>query len=71
MNTVQNAVLESLSIVASALDDTASKLVGSVVPDLRSRQGSNISVNGAAFEWIKGIFRREWRIDCLDVSIRL
>lgn len=71
MNTTRSAVLETLSIVTSALNSTASTLVESMVGDLNHRQVSNGSVNSTMIEWIKGIFRKEWRIECLDVAIRL
>jgi hypothetical protein len=71
MSTARNAALETLSIVTSALNSTASTLVESVVGELSHRQVSNASVNNAMLEWIKSVFRKEWRIDCLDVAIRL
>lgn len=71
MSTARNAALETLSIVTSALNSTASTLVESVVGELSHRQVLNASVNSTMLEWIKSVFRKEWRIECLDVAIRL
>jgi len=70
-STTQSLVLESLSLITSVLNNTTSSLMDSVVGGLGQRHSLNASVNTAMTEWLKSLFRKEWRIECLDVVIRL
>ncbi|KAL2759803.1 hypothetical protein ACRALDRAFT_1074061 [Sodiomyces alcalophilus JCM 7366] len=55
--------------VVEVLNSTASTLAGAAADDLARRKQE---WTGLGLEWLRSLLgRREWRIDCLDVSIRL
>ncbi|ROT42409.1 hypothetical protein SODALDRAFT_287634 [Sodiomyces alkalinus F11] len=55
--------------VVEVLNSTASALAGAAADDLARRKQE---WTGLGLEWLRSLLgRREWRIDCLDVSIRL
>jgi len=69
---VPAAVMDTLELVGSVVNSTAASVVGSVVGSLKIRNASAITNNNSAvFEWIKSLLRREWRISCFDVVLRL
>jgi hypothetical protein len=63
---------DTLSLFGSVMNDTAAALANSVTESLKGRAAVNQSAaNGTLVEWLRGALRKEWRISCLDVVIRL
>lgn len=60
--TMASAVVNSS--VAAAINSAISVAPKLPVPDVE------LSASGVG-EWVRGIFRREWRINCLDLVLRL
>ncbi|KAF2232064.1 hypothetical protein EV356DRAFT_505666 [Viridothelium virens] len=72
--TAQDNEVETLSLVVSAVVDTASSLAAAVVEGLKKRtvgEGGN-GVAGASTEGLRALWgKREWRVPCLDILLRL
>ncbi|KAI9689452.1 MAG: hypothetical protein M1822_010103 [Bathelium mastoideum] len=66
---------ETVGMVASAVADTASSLAAAAAENVKRRVvGSSAAagVAGAGAEGLKTVFgKREWRVPCLDILIRL
>jgi len=67
---ITGAVIESASLLASAMNSTAAAVLDKVVEGLNHRSPSEQQLNSTVVEWIKGLLRKEWRISCLDVVVR-
>jgi hypothetical protein len=60
--TVSAVVSEMLNTTAGALATAASEKIAQ----------TRVEWTGLGFEWLRSLLgRREWRVDCLDLSIRL
>ncbi|KAJ4987521.1 hypothetical protein SVAN01_06978 [Stagonosporopsis vannaccii] len=60
-------LLETAGVFAQAATNTAQELVKGAVDSMRGKAST-----GAMSEWVKGLLgRKEWRIQCLDVLIRI
>lgn len=69
---LQDAALETASIAASAVNSTLTSIAQSAVQGLKRRAEIDPQPSISGAEWLKGIFgRKEWRIPCLDVAVRL
>jgi len=68
--TMPDAMLESASLLASAMNNTAAAVLDTVVGSITQRKSSEEQLNSTVVEWIKGLLRKEWRISCLDVVVR-
>lgn len=56
----------------NALADVVDKAVDAVTSRAGAINGGNVSaVEGTFVEWMKGLLRKEWRVECLDLVIRL
>ena len=57
------------AVVAEMLGTTATALAGAATDKLAR---TRVEWTGLGLEWLRSLLgRREWRIDCLDVNIRL
>ena len=73
-----STLVETLGVVASAVVDTASTLAAAAAENVKRRaigQGG-VSVasgtTGAGAEGLRTLFgKREWRVPCLDILVRL
>jgi hypothetical protein len=68
---ISGAIMETLSSVASAMNSTAAAVVEAVAGGLTQRPPPEEQLNSTVVEWIKGLLRKEWRISCVDVVVRL
>ncbi|OSS48099.1 hypothetical protein B5807_06450 [Epicoccum nigrum] len=60
-------LLESAGVYAQAAANTAQDLIKSTVDNVRGKASA-----GAMNEWVKGLLgKKEWKIQCLDVLIRI
>ena len=63
-------MLETAGVFAQAANQTAQALIKSAVENVRGRVGQ--TSNGKEYEWVKGLLgKKEWKIQCLDVLIRV
>jgi hypothetical protein len=65
------SMLETAAVFAQAANQTAQALVKAAVDGVRERaQGSANTTQG--YEWVKGLMgKKEWRVPCLDVLVRI
>ncbi|KAL6707072.1 hypothetical protein ACN47E_004824 [Coniothyrium glycines] len=66
-------LLESVGVLAQAANNTAKSIARSVVDGLVEKDAAaGHASGGAGYEWVKGLLgKKEWRIQCLDVLIRV
>jgi hypothetical protein len=66
-------LLESVGVLAQAATHTAQALVKSTVEGIREKGAALGQASGGGnYEWAKGLLgKKEWRIQCLDVLIRV
>lgn len=61
-----------MSIYVGALNNTASALAVTVMEEAKRRLAMRTEWTGIGVEWLRSLLgRREWRISCVDVYIRL
>ncbi|OCK85311.1 hypothetical protein K432DRAFT_439407 [Lepidopterella palustris CBS 459.81] len=72
-SSLRDTTLETASIIASAVNNTTETMVRAAVDAVRQKASSVPQVSGGAgFEWAKGLVgKKEWRIPCLDVLVRI
>lgn len=64
---LQDTLLENAGLAAQAVNLTTKAIVKSAVEGVRERVGQ-----GKEYEWVKGLLgKKEWKIQCLDVLIRI
>lgn len=66
-------LLENMNVLAQAANNTVKAMAKSAIEGLKEKNvlGAQASA-GANYEWVKGLMgKKEWRIQCLDVLIRV
>lgn len=69
----RDSIFETAGVFVQAANKTAQSLVRSAIDGIREKgvEAPEIS-NGANYEWVKGLVgKKEWRIPCLDVLVRI
>ena len=70
--TMPNSTSEDISFLAAALNNTMAAVAGAAVEGVRRKLEIRAEWTGIGVEWIRSLLgRREWRVPCLDVNIRL
>ncbi len=60
------------SFFATAINNTATALAGAAVEEVQRRINVRTEWTGLGVEWIRSILgKKEWRVPCVDVLIRL
>lgn len=68
---LSNQTLEQFSIYVGALNNTAAALAGTALEEAK-RRVARTEWTGIGVEWLRSLLgRREWRLPCVDVYIRL
>jgi len=68
---LNGTVAETAGVLAQAANHTAKAVVRGAVEGVKGRVGLGQS-EGQSYEWVKGLLgKKEWRIQCLDVLIRV
>ncbi|EKG21043.1 Bladder cancer-related BC10-like protein [Macrophomina phaseolina MS6] len=66
--------METMSLLASTVNNTAGALVSAAMEGIKRKRGAPeaaASINTSA-DWGKGLFtRKEWKVPCMDVIVRL
>jgi len=66
------AIGSQIEIFTSALNNTAAALAGTVFEDAKKALAMRAEWTGLGVEWLRSLLgRREWRVPCVDVIIRL
>lgn len=71
---LNGTVAETAGVLAQAANHTAKAVVRGAVEGVRGRVGlgQGSEAGGQSYEWVKGLLgKKEWRIQCLDVLIRV
>jgi len=70
--TVSNQTLEEASIYASALNSTAKALAGTAIEEAKRRMAMRAEWTGLGVEWLRSLLgKREWKLPCVEVNVRL
>jgi hypothetical protein len=71
-SSLSNPALEQLSLYAGALNNTAAALAGTALEEVKRQLAMRTEWTGIGVEWLRSLLgRREWRVPCVDVYIRL
>ena len=71
---LNGTVAETTGMLAQAANATAQAVVKTAVEGVKGKIGfgGNGGSEGQSYEWVKGLLgKKEWRIQCLDVLIRI
>ena len=71
---LNGTVAESAGMLAPAVNATVKAGVGAAVEGVKGRVGLGQASGseGQSYEWVKGLLgKKEWRVQCLDVLIRI
>jgi hypothetical protein len=65
-------VVSGISAVTAVANNTLSGIADTALGAIKSRSTVDAAgVNSTFVEWMKSILKKEWRIQCLDLIIRL
>jgi len=68
----QTGALEQASVLVSAMNNTAAALAGTALEEAKRRLAIQTEWTGIGVEWLRSLLgKREWRVPCVDVYIRL
>ena len=73
MRSLSGDSVHNATVVVEALKGTAGAVAGAAVEEVRRRLGE-VRTSGwiGGWEWLRsGLAKREWRVPCVDVWIRL
>ncbi|CAA9963632.1 hypothetical protein CFE70_007725 [Pyrenophora teres f. teres 0-1] len=69
---LNGTVTETASVLAQAANHTAQAVVKNAFEGVRGKMGMGQASEGQSYELVKGLLgKKEWRIQCLDVLIRI
>ncbi|KAH8657063.1 bladder cancer-related protein BC10-domain-containing protein [Tricladium varicosporioides] len=69
---ISNQTLEQVAVYAGALNNTAMTLAGAAFEEAKKKLAMRQEWTGIGVEWLRSLLgRREWRVPCLDVYVRL
>ncbi|KAL3421348.1 hypothetical protein PVAG01_07793 [Phlyctema vagabunda] len=67
-----NETLDQISVYAGALNNTAAALAGTALEEAKRKLAMRTEWTGIGVEWLRSLLgKREWRLPCVDVVIRL
>ncbi|KAF2672484.1 hypothetical protein BT63DRAFT_197076 [Microthyrium microscopicum] len=70
---VPDVVRDTLAVFSAAVNNSMPTVAGSIWKSSKETVGevtANATVSGVS-GWIRNVLRKEWRIDCLDIVLRL
>lgn len=71
-SSLSNPALETFSIYAGALNNTAAAMAGTAFEGAKRRLSTRPEWTGIGVEWLRSLLgRREWKIPHVDVYVRL
>ncbi|KAF1844532.1 uncharacterized protein K460DRAFT_365486 [Cucurbitaria berberidis CBS 394.84] len=67
LNGTSAGIVEAVGVLTQAANHTAQAVVKGAIEGLKEKTSA-----GQSYEWVKGLLgKKEWRIQCLDVLIRV
>ncbi|KAL0260421.1 hypothetical protein SLS55_004108 [Diplodia seriata] len=71
-----DVAMETVSLLAGTVNNTAGALVSAAMDGIKRKRGTPDAAAhvaaGASADWGKGLFaRKEWKVPCMDVIVRL
>merc|ERR1712098_185074 len=71
-STLSNPTMDQLSMYVGAFNNTAVALAGTVLEEAKRQLAIRTEWTGIGVDWLRSLLgRREWRLPCVDVYIRL
>jgi len=69
----RDSMLDTAGVFVQAANHTAAALLKSAAEGIQEKMtGAHDASGGANYEWVKGLVgKKEWRVPCLDVLIRI
>ena len=69
----RDSIFEGAGVLAQAANNTAQALVKGALDTVRNKTADTVGAAGSGnYEWVKGLVgKKEWKIQCLDVLIRI
>lgn len=66
-------IFETAGVIAQAANTTAQALLQGAMDSIRNKTAEAVAAGGSGnYEWVKGLVgKKEWKIQCLDVLIRI
>jgi hypothetical protein len=68
---IPDAVKDTLALVTAVVNSHVASAVDSAWSGVRLPVPDSESAASGVGEWVRGVLRREWRINCLDLVLRL
>lgn len=73
---MSNQTMDQVSVFTGALNNTAGALAGAAMEEAKRRLASAVpgraEWTGIGVEWLRSLLgRREWRVPCVDITVRL
>jgi len=74
---MSNQTMDQVAVFAGALNNTAAALAGAAMEEAKRRLASGVVPDraewtGIGVEWLRSLLgRREWRVPCVDITVRL
>lgn len=69
--------MDHVSVLAGALNNTAAALAGAAMEEAKGSLANGVvpgrtEWTGIGVEWLRSLLgRREWRVPCVDITVRL
>ncbi|KEQ98850.1 hypothetical protein AUEXF2481DRAFT_36161 [Aureobasidium subglaciale EXF-2481] len=71
-NLAATALGDNIAVATSAIQSAAASIAQSVADGLTKKTGLDVQSQISVAEWLKELFnKKEWRIPCIDVAVRL
>jgi len=76
-NAMSNQSMDQISVFAGALNNTAAALTSAAMEEAKRRLANGVvsgrtEWTGIGVEWLRSLLgRREWRVPCVDITVRL
>ncbi|KAL2066607.1 hypothetical protein VTL71DRAFT_2678 [Oculimacula yallundae] len=71
-STLPNQTMDQLSMYVGAFNNTAVALAGTALEEAKRQLALRTEWTGIGVEWLRSLLgRREWRVPCVDVYVRL
>jgi len=68
---IPDAVKDTLAMITAVMNSSVASAANSAWSGARLPIPDSESTASGVGEWFKGVLRREWRINCLDLVLRL
>ena len=71
-NSTTTALGDNIAVASSVIQSAAASIANTVVDGFSKRTGLDLQPQISVAEWLKEILgKKEWRIPCIDVAVRL